>query len=72
MRKEGLNSFQRQETTRWLLNISQAVVVGGAGSLFIPGISERVGVQGAILSIVLALGLYLMAMIYGKKVKNDD
>ena len=46
VKRDRLNNFQRQESARWLLNISQAVIVGGAGSLFIPGVSEKIGIQG--------------------------
>ncbi len=68
---KGLNNFQREETARWLLNISQAVAVGGAGSLLVPGIGERVGILGTIASTIFALILYLLAMYIGRKVKND-
>lgn len=71
MKRDRLNNFQRQETARWLLNISQAIAVGGAGSLFIPGISEKVGVGGMMVSLVLASNLYLTAMFIGRKVKDD-
>lgn len=42
-----LTNFQRKATAEWLLNISQAVAVGSVGSLFIPGIGERVGLYVA-------------------------
>ena len=71
MKKDRLNNFQRQETARWLLNISQAIAVGGTGSLFIPGVSEKVGVEGMAVSLVLASSLYLIAMFIGRKVNND-
>lgn len=70
MKKDKLNNFQRQETARWLLNISQAVIVGGPGSLFVPGVSERVGLLGATIAVVLALVLYILAMLYGREGKN--
>ena len=70
MRK--LNNFQRKETARWLLNISQGVMLGSVGSLlFIPGLDGRVGIIGAGMSMILSLGLYLAAMYVGKEVKND-
>lgn len=68
--RERFNNFQRQETARWLLNISQAVVVGGAGSLFIPGVSDKVGIEGAIASLILAISLYILSMYIGRKVKD--
>ena len=70
MAKERLNNFQRAETARWLLNLSQAAAVGGVGSLFIPGI-DRFGIIGPIASTVLALLLYELAMVIGKGVKDD-
>lgn len=66
-----LNNFQREETARWLLNISQAAAVGGAGSLFIPGIDQRFGVIGPIVPMFLAFILYMLAMYIGKGVKDD-
>lgn len=71
MKREKFNDFQRKETARWLLNISQAAAVGGAGSLFIPGVGERIGIQGTVGSTIFALGFYLLAMYIGKEVKND-
>lgn len=70
MKKEKVNNFQRKATCEWLLNISQAVAVGGAGSLLIPGIGERVGIQGILASTIFALVLYLIAMYIGKNVKS--
>lgn len=70
-KRDRFNNFQRQETARWLLNISQAVTVGGVGSLFIPGVGERIGVQGGIVSVIFALAFYFLAMYIGKEVKND-
>jgi len=54
-----------------LLNISQAAVVGGGGSLFIPGIGEQFGLVGPIAAMVFALILYTAAIYVGKEVKND-
>ena len=71
MKKDRLNNFQRQETARWLLNISQAVIVGGAGSLFIPEVFEKIGARGAIASLILGSILYLVAMYTGRRVKDD-
>lgn len=70
MKQYPLNNFQRQETARWLLNISQAAAVGGPGSYFVPGVSERIGAIGAIGSALIGLMLYLVAMYIGKEVKN--
>lgn len=72
MKKDRLNNFQKKETVRWLLNISQAVVVGGAGSIFVPGVSEKVGTRLAVASILLALALYLISMFISQKVKGND
>lgn len=69
MRK--LNNFQRKETARWLLNISQGVILGGAGTLFIPGVGERFGIY-FFLAMVLGLILYFVAMYIGREVKNND
>ncbi len=68
MKNQGLNDFQRQETTRFLLNISNATIVGGVGSYFVPGIGERLGIYGSIISIIIAAILYFVAMMYGRKV----
>lgn len=70
VKRDRFNNFQRQETARWLLNISQASAVGGVGSIFIPGISERVGILGIVASSSFALSLYLLAMFVGRKVKE--
>lgn len=67
MRK--LNNFQRKETARWLLNISQGVILGGAGTLFIPGVSEHFGFY-ITLTIVLGLVLYFGAMYIGREVRG--
>ncbi len=72
MKKDGLNNLQRKETVGWLLSISQAAAVGGPGSLFVPGVGERVGILGAIGSFILAIVLYLLAMYYIRGVKNDN
>lgn len=69
MRK--LNNFQRQETARWLLSISQGTILGGLGTLFIPGVSERFGFY-VVLALILALVLYLVAMYISRKVKDND
>ena len=71
MKQEKFNEFQRKETARWLLNISQAIAVGGIVSLFVPGIGDRVGISGTFASTIIALVLYLIAMYFGKEVKND-
>lgn len=72
MKKDKFNEFQRKETARWLLNISQAAAVGAAGSLLIPGIIDRISIQGKIASALLALILYILAMYIAKGVKNDN
>ena len=69
MKKDRLNNFQRQETARWLLNISQAVIVGGGGSIFVPGLDENIKVQIVSASVILALSLYVSAMYIGRRVK---
>lgn len=69
--REKLNNFQKAETARWLLNISQASAVGGAGSLFISGIDQRFGIIGPLVLVFLALILYILAMYIGKGVKDD-
>lgn len=71
VKRDRFNNFQRQETARWLLNISQAAAVGGAGSLFIPGVGQQFGLIGPIAAIVLTLALYTAAMYVGKEVKDD-
>jgi len=58
-KRERLNNFQRQETARWLLNISQASAVGGVGSLFVPGIGEKIGLWIAFISLILAVCLFV-------------
>lgn len=60
MQNQGLNDFQRQETARWLLNISSATIVGGVGSYFVPGVSERVGISGVIISFIVAKLNYVL------------
>lgn len=52
------------------MNISQAAVVGGGGSLFIPGVGERFGLLGPIATTVFGLILYIAAMHIGKEVKD--
>lgn len=69
MKKDRLNNFQRQETAKWLLNISQAVIVGGGGSIFVPGLDENIKVQIVSASVILALSLYVLAMYIGRRVK---
>lgn len=71
MKRERFNNFQRQETARWLLNMSQAVAVGGIVSLFIPGAGERVGIIGVVALTVFAFILYFIAMHVGRKVKDE-
>lgn len=71
MWKQKPNNFQRRSTAEWLLNISQASAIGGVGSLFIPGINERVGLEGIIATTMFALVLYMLAMYIGKGVKNE-
>ena len=67
---QQLNNLQRQETAKWLLSISGATIVGGVGSYFVPGVSERVGLLGVIASIIASATCYLAAMYFGRKVKN--
>lgn len=70
VKRDSLNNFQRQETARWLLNISQASVIGGAGIVFVLGIDHEVGIRVFALSVTITLVLYLLAMYLGRKVKN--
>lgn len=69
MRK--FNNFQRQETARWLLNISQAAAIAGAGGLLIPGLEGQVGITGGAVLMLVASLLYFLAMYTGKEVKDD-
>lgn len=69
MRK--FNNFQKQASAEWLLNISQGIILGGAGTLFIPGIGERFGIY-VIPTTFLGLMLYFVAMYIGQGVKNND
>ena len=71
MKRKRFNNFQRKETARWLLNISQAAAIGGVGSLFIPGVGEKVVIEGKIGLVVFALVLYLWAMYIGRSIKNE-
>lgn len=59
-----LNNFQRKETARWLLNISQAAAIAGAGGLFVPGLGGQVGIIGSAV-------LMILAMYVGREVKDD-
>lgn len=71
-KRDKLNNFQRKETARWLLNISQAAAIGGAGALFVPSINDQIGVIGGVASTSLAVYLYLLAMFIGREVKDDN
>jgi hypothetical protein len=71
-KKDRLNNFQRQETTRLLLNIAHTVVIGGAGGWFIPGIGVVLAILLFLASLVLAALLYALAMLIGKEVKNAN
>lgn len=70
-KSERFNNFQRKETAMWLLNMSQAVAVGGVVSLFIPGAGERVGIVGIVALTGFAFILYFIAMYIGRKVKDE-
>ncbi|MBI5122655.1 hypothetical protein HZA75_02230 [Candidatus Roizmanbacteria bacterium] len=67
-----LTDFQKKKTAEWLLNISQASVVAGVGAIFIPEIGKKVGLIGAILSVLFALVLYILAMWVAREVKDND
>ena len=68
---QKLNNFQRKETARWLLSISPGVILGGAGTLFIPGIGDRFGLY-VIPTTSLGLILYFVAIYMGREVKDND
>lgn len=70
MKQDKFNEFQRKETARWLLNISQALAVGGFASLLVPGINERIGTIGTFAYTVFALILYLLAMFIVREIKK--
>lgn len=71
-RKYGLNNFQRKKTAEWLLNISQAILVGTLIGFFIPGIGAQVGILGVVFGTLFSLGLYILAMQILKEVENDE
>lgn len=71
MKIDRFNNFQRQETARWLLNISQAAAVAGAGSIFIPELGQKVSIEAKIASVVFALVLYILAMYIGRGIKDE-
>lgn len=68
---EKFNNFQREETARWLLNISQAAAVAGAGSILIPEVGQKVSIEAKIASVVFALVLYILAMYIGRSIKDE-
>lgn len=67
--RRGLNNFQRKETSRWLLNISQATLVAGLIGYFIPNIGAKVGIEEALGIILISAGVYYLAMRVAEEVK---
>jgi len=67
-----LTDFQKKKTAEWILNISQASVVAGVGSVFFPEIGKRIGYAGITAGVTFALILYFLAMFILKEVKDND
>jgi uncharacterized membrane protein len=60
---------QAEETAKYLLNISQATIIGAVGSLFIPNLAILIRIVLLIFGVLLGFFLYLFAMRLFKEVK---
>ncbi len=72
MQKRKRNNFRRKKTVEWLLNISQAILVGVLIGFFIPEVGTKVGIVGIIFGSIFSLGIYILAMYIAKGVKDDE